>query len=219
MTPYMADDARAAATWRGFRMAHLFPVEGDSAIAELWHDEQVWADVRLDGVRPEAHGEDRTASATAVVRCYARPAGADPGWRAHHLDEILAQLTAARDWLLDNEHGRIPVDGGDDLSAAGRALTAASVQTIERLIGAVPTASSPELRNAGTGALAVVLVDEGPTPIELIRRIRQLTGWGLMDSRTLLAARPSAVMTGLSAADAAAVGRSLEAAGATIEIR
>ncbi len=215
----MADNARAAETWHGFRMAHLFPVEGDSAIAELWHDEEVWADVRLEGVRLDAHGEDRTASATAVVRFYARSAGAHPDWREHHLDEILAQLTAARDWLLDNEHGRIPVDGGDDLSAAGWALTTASVQTIERLIGSVPTASRPELLNAGTGGLAVVLVDEGPTPIELIRQIRQLTGWGLMDTRTLLAARPSVVMTGLSAADAAEIGRSLEAAGATIEIR
>jgi hypothetical protein len=48
---YMADNARAAEAWHGFRMAHLFPVEGDSAIAELWHDEEVWADVRLEGVR------------------------------------------------------------------------------------------------------------------------------------------------------------------------
>jgi hypothetical protein len=83
MIPYMADDARAAETWHGFRMAHLFPVEGDSAIAELWHDEQVWADVRLDGVRLDAHGEDRTASATtrggSSWRMFASRRGSQPG--------------------------------------------------------------------------------------------------------------------------------------------
>lgn len=131
---------------RGFWMARLFPVDADSAIAELWHDDEVWADVRLEGVQLDAHGEDRITSATAVVRLYVRPAGADPDWREHRLEDLLEQLTTARHWLLDNERGRTPVDDGEELSAAGRALSTASARTIEQLITSVrrhPTPTRP----------------------------------------------------------------------------
>lgn len=206
-------------TPRGLWMARLFPVYGDSAIAELWRDDEVWADVRLEGVQLDAHGEDRITSATAVVRLYAPSTGADPGWREHRLDDLLEQLTTARRWLLDNERGCTPVDDREELSAAGHALSTASASTIEQLMASVPAASNPDPPNAGTGGLAVALVAVGPTPVELIRTIRYFTGYGLMDTRAILTTLPSVVMTGLSATDAASIAGSLEAAGGTVELR
>jgi ribosomal protein L7/L12 len=204
-------------TRRGFWMARLFPVQGDSAIAELWHDDEIWADVRLEGVQLDVHGEDRITTATAIVRLYARATRTDPDWREHRLDDLLTQLTTARDWLLDNESGRTPVEDGEELSSAGRALSTASTRTVEQLINLVPAASNSDPPNAGTGEFAVALVAVGPTPVELIRTIRSLTGYGLLDARALLTALPSVVMTGLSATDTAKIARSLEAAGATTE--
>jgi large subunit ribosomal protein L7/L12 len=203
----------------GFRIAHLFPAEGDSAIAELWHDKEVWADVRLVGVRLDTRGEDRITSATAVVRLYPRSADFRPPWWEWNLEDVLGQLDSARQWLLDNERGRIPVDDRDRLTAAGQALSTASAATIDQMLASVPPATHPEPPDAGRGELEVVLVAVGPRPIELIRQIRIITGLGLMDARALLSACPSVVIIGLDRPEAARIRHALEAVGATIDVR
>jgi hypothetical protein len=72
------------------------------------------------------------------------------------------------------------------------------------LLGDALDAEQPVLEGVppdfGTEDLELVLVAPGPTPIELIKRIRQITGFGLMDSRALLETCPSVVVTGLSEA-------------------
>ena len=83
----------------------------------------------------------------------------------------------------------------------------------------VPPASNPAPPDFGAGDLELVLVAPGPTPIELIRRIRQITGFGLMDSRALLETCPSVVVTGLSEAQTADLRDALRSAGATADIR
>jgi large subunit ribosomal protein L7/L12 len=83
----------------------------------------------------------------------------------------------------------------------------------------VPPASNTGPPDAGTGGLALVLVSAGPTPIGLIKKIREITGLGLTETRALLETCPSIVITGLSEADAAVARRALESAGATTEIR
>ncbi len=72
--------------------------------------------------------------------------------------------------------------------------------------------------DAGTGDLTVVLFNPGLTPIEQIRELRRLTGYGLMAARALLEGRLSVVVTGPSAPDAAEVRQSLEAAQAPVEL-
>jgi large subunit ribosomal protein L7/L12 len=201
-----------------FHIDHLFPVEGDTAIAELCHRGEVWADLRLAGVRTDSRGEERVAEARPVLRIYPRPAGAEPIWWEWDLDAVSAQLAEARDWLLDNERGREPILDPDDLTAAGRALTKASAETIGQWSAAVPPASSPPTPEFGTGTASVVLREPGPTPILLIRQLRAITGFGLHDARALLERVPSTVATGLSRADALQISRILESAGATVEI-
>jgi large subunit ribosomal protein L7/L12 len=80
-------------------------------------------------------------------------------------------------------------------------------------------ASNPAPPDFGAGRRELVLVEAGSTPIELIKRIREITGFGLLDSRALLESCPSVVVTGLDEAQAAGLGEALRSAGATIEIR
>ena len=179
-----------------FHIDRLFPVEGDSAIAELCHRGEVWADLRLDGIRTNSRGEERIADARPVLRIYPRHAGDEPVWWEWNLDDVSAQLAEARDWLLDNERGREPILDPDDLTMAGSALSKASAETINQWSAAVPPASSPPTPDLGTGTLSVVLREPGPTPILLLRQLRAITGFGLHDARALLERGPSTVATG-----------------------
>jgi ribosomal protein L7/L12 len=83
----------------------------------------------------------------------------------------------------------------------------------------VARASNPAPPDFGSGDLELVLIAPGPTPIALIRKIREITGFGLMDGRALLEACPSVVVTGLSELRAAELRDALESAGAMADIR
>jgi len=61
----------------GFEIKLFFPVEGESAIAELYYDGDNWADVHLEDVDLGGFGEQRTANARVVVELYRRR----PRWR------------------------------------------------------------------------------------------------------------------------------------------
>lgn len=155
-----------------------------------------------------------------VLRPYPPPDGADPAWWEWDLDAVVAQLTAARAWLLDNERSPAPIDDPDGPTAAGAALCKATLEEIERRSARDGSAPSPPAAPVlGTGHLAVVLQAPGPQPILLIRRLREITGFGLRDARALVDTVPATVATGLSDADAARIGRLLESASATVEIR
>lgn len=77
----------------------------------------------------------------------------------------------------------------------------------------VAPATNPVPPDLGAGDLELVLAGAGATPIELIRRIRQITGFGLLDTRALLETCPSVVVTGLSTAQAAELRETLQTAG------
>jgi hypothetical protein len=88
-----------------FGMQMVFPVEGDTAIVELLHDGEQWAELRLEDLRLDAVGEDRLEGAHIVLTVI--PAG-DGSAREFDLDDARAQLDEARDWLIENERGRRP---------------------------------------------------------------------------------------------------------------
>jgi hypothetical protein len=88
-------------------MQMVFPVEGDTAIVELLHDGEQWAELRLEDLRLDAVGEDRLESAHIVLTVI--PAE-DGSAREFDLDDARAQLDEARDWLIENERGRRPAD-------------------------------------------------------------------------------------------------------------
>jgi hypothetical protein len=102
----------------GFGMVKLYPVEGDSVIAELQYDDDAWADLHLEGIDVEARGEERVANARVLLRLYGP---AEEEYWDFDLAQAIEQLGEARDWLLEHERTREPVADRDDLTRAGQA--------------------------------------------------------------------------------------------------
>lgn len=104
----------------GLHWAKCYPAEGESAFVELWYGDDVWGQIDLYGVHQEAVGESRTQGAVVGLTLFDHP---DGRWE-FELGEVQAVLAEAKQWLLANERGRIPLGSdGEDLSAAGSALS------------------------------------------------------------------------------------------------
>jgi len=103
----------------GFYSQMFYPVEGASAIVELYHDGEQWADVCLEGIRLDAVGDARVGQARVLVSFF--PPAARTLWNLD-LDEVRRRLDDAREQLLANERGRVPVDD-EGLTQAGRAFS------------------------------------------------------------------------------------------------
>ena len=91
---------------------------------------------------------------------------------------------------------------------------------------AAPVAVAAAAPAAGDGeaeeeqdAFDVVLTDSGDKKIQVIKEVRALTNLGLKDAKELVDGAPSNVMEGVSKEDAEKAKESLEAAGASIELK
>jgi large subunit ribosomal protein L7/L12 len=91
---------------------------------------------------------------------------------------------------------------------------------------AAPVAAAAAAPAAGDGeeeeeqdAFDVVLTDSGDKKIQVIKEVRALTNLGLKDAKELVDGAPSNVMEGVSKEDAEKAKESLEAAGASIELK
>jgi large subunit ribosomal protein L7/L12 len=83
-------------------------------------------------------------------------------------------------------------------------------------------------QGAGAGAAApaveektefnIILKEPGATRINVIKAIREITGLGLKEAKDLVDAAPKAVKEGVSKADAEAMKKKLEDAGAAVEM-
>jgi len=65
----------------------------------------------------------------------------------------------------------------------------------------------------------VVLTDGGANKINVIKEVRAITGLGLKEAKDLVEGAPKNVKEGISKADAEAMKKQLEAAGAKVEIK
>lgn len=83
----------------------------------------------------------------------------------------------------------------------------------------IPPATNPPPPDLGAGNQELVLLAAGSTPINLLRQIRQITGFGLLDARDLLQTCPSIIVTGLDQPQADDLLQTLRNAGATAETR
>lgn len=88
---------------------------------------------------------------------------------------------------------------------------------------AVAVAAAPA---AGGGAAAeeqteftVTLTSAGAKKVEVIKVVRAATGLGLKEAKDLVDGAPKAVKEGVSKADADALKKQLEEAGATVEVK
>ncbi|HKY91952.1 MAG TPA: 50S ribosomal protein L7/L12, partial [Nevskiaceae bacterium] len=89
---------------------------------------------------------------------------------------------------------------------------------------AVAVAAAP---GAGAGAapaeekteFTVVLAAAGDKKIEVIKEVRAITGLGLKEAKDLVEGAPKDVKEGVAKADAEAMKKKLEAAGAKVELK
>ncbi len=65
----------------------------------------------------------------------------------------------------------------------------------------------------------VVLAKAGDNKINVIKVVREITGLGLKEAKDLVEGAPKAVKEGIAKADADALKKKLEEAGATVEIK
>jgi len=93
----------------------------------------------------------------------------------------------------------------------------------------VSAAAPVAVAAAGGGAAAapveekteftVMLLAAGEKKIEVIKEVRAITGLGLKEAKDLVEAAPKAVKEGINKADAEAMKKKLEAAGAKVELK
>lgn len=82
-------------------------------------------------------------------------------------------------------------------------------------VAAAPAASDEE----AVDEVSVILASAGANKIAVLKEVRTLTGLGLKEAKDLVDAAPKAIKEGIKKADAEAIKKQLEEAGATIEIK
>ena len=84
---------------------------------------------------------------------------------------------------------------------------------------AVAGAAGPAAAAEEQTEFTVVLADGGDKKINVIKEIRTITGLGLKEAKDLVEGAPKVVKEGLSKADAEAIKKTLEGAGAKVELK
>ena len=99
--------------------------------------------------------------------------------------------------ILKDEYGIEPAAAAVMMAAAGGAAEAAEEKT----------------------EFDVILKAGGPNKLAVVKLVKELTGNGLKESKDLVDAAPSAMKEGVSKDDAEGLKKSLEEAGAEVEIK
>lgn len=92
------------------------------------------------------------------------------------------------------------------------------------MMGAMPAASEDGDSGAAAAAVVkstfdVILTEAGAQKIAVIKVVKDVTGLGLKDAKELVEAAPKPVKEGLATADAEALKKRLEDAGAKVELK
>ncbi len=84
---------------------------------------------------------------------------------------------------------------------------------------AVAGAAGPAAAVEEQTEFTVMLTDGGDKKINVIKEIRTITGLGLKEAKDLVEGAPKVVKEGISKADAEAIKKTLEGAGAKVELK
>ncbi len=90
---------------------------------------------------------------------------------------------------------------------------------------AAPVVAAAAPASTGEGAaeeksdFEIVLVEAGPNKIASIKEVRTITGLGLKEAKDLVEGAPNSLKKGLAKAEAEELKKSLEAAGAKVELK
>ena len=102
------------------------------------------------------------------------------------------------------------------------------VKAIEEKFGVSAAAmAAPAAGGGGAAAAAVeektefnvMLLEAGANKVSVIKAVRELTGLGLKEAKDLVDGAPKAVKEGIAKADAEALRKQLEDAGAKVEVK
>ena len=93
-------------------------------------------------------------------------------------------------------------------------VTAAAPVVMAGATGGAPTAAAEEKTD-----FSVILTDAGASKINVIKAVKNATGLGLTEAKSLVESAPKAVKEGLPKADAEKLKADLEAAGAKVELK
>jgi len=86
-------------------------------------------------------------------------------------------------------------------------------------VAAAPAAGGGAAAAAEQTEFTVLLKEAGANKINVIKEVRAITGLGLKEAKDLVEAAPKAVKEGVSKADAEALKKKLEDAGAKVELK
>ena len=117
----------------------------------------------------------------------------------------------------------------DDLSALSVIEAAELSKLLEEKWGvsaAAPAAAAPAAPAAGDSAPAeeksefdIVLAEAGSNKIAVIKEVRTITGLGLKEAKDLVEGAPKPLKQGVAKAEAEEMKKSLETAGAKVELK
>src|ERR1035437_9012999 len=121
-----------------------------------------------------------------------------------------------------------------DLKAFAEQLVNLTVKEVNELAkilkdehGIEPAAAAAAAPVAGGGAAAavektsfdVILLEAGAAKLGVVKIVKDLTGLGLKEAKDLVDGAPKPIKEGISKADAEAVKKTLEEAGAKVEVK
>jgi|SRR5215475_12928487 len=86
-------------------------------------------------------------------------------------------------------------------------------------VAAAPAAGGGAAAAAEQTEFSVILKEAGANKINVIKEVRAITSLGLKEAKDLVEAAPKAVKEGVSKADAEALKKKLEDAGAKVELK
>jgi len=113
-------------------------------------------------------------------------------------------------------------------------LTVKEVSELAKVLkddyGIEPAAAAPAMMAGGGGGAAEAVAEEktefdvilkfgGPNKLAVVKLVKELTGMGLKESKDLVDAAPSPIKEGVSKDEAEGLRKSLEEAGAEVEVK
>lgn len=117
----------------------------------------------------------------------------------------------------------------DDILEAVGAMTVMDLNDLVKAFEEKFGVSAASMAVAGPGAAAAVVEEQteftvmlnacGEKKVEVIKVVRAVTGLGLKEAKDLVDGAPKAVKEGISKADAEALKKQLEDAGAKVEVK
>lgn len=86
-------------------------------------------------------------------------------------------------------------------------------------VAAVGVAAAPAAAVEEKTEFDVILASFGAKKLDVIKAVREITGLGLKDAKDLVEAAPKAIKEGVSKDEAEGLKKTLEEAGATVEVK